>query len=104
MCTAAGGMLCVAFFGFGCLRTPDAVRYLDLIFIAVGFIDVVAAFVLSRRPLLVVSVEGLQLPAFLRRGAETIPWSMITGLHADKRRLRSPRRAGTTPCGTTPGG
>ena len=87
MCTAAGGMLGIAFFGYCWAGTPNAARYLDLILIAVGVLDVVAAFARSRRPLLVISVEGVQLPAFLWWGAETIPWSMITGIYANRRWL-----------------
>jgi hypothetical protein len=73
-------LLGVALFGWFFEGTPGLYRYLDLLLVAVGVLNVVFAFKLSRQPLMVISVDGLSLPAFLWWGPQSIPWPTIAGL------------------------
>jgi hypothetical protein len=77
----------VALFGYACARDHDAVRYLDALLTIACAAGVVLAFVASRRPLFVMSRKGIQLPASLWSGAESIPWTAITRVSTERRWL-----------------
>ena len=77
----------MAFFGYGAAREPDAWRYLGALLVAICIVAVVLALVASRRPLLVMSTTGIHLPALLWWSAESISWSKITRLSAERRWL-----------------